>query len=76
MENDENPALTPEKLLRRFKPLTLTAGESRRVTFTLGFDDLKLLGPDWQWKVEPGEFRVMVGASSADIRLEGSFEIE
>lgn len=26
MENDENPTLTPEKLLRRFKPLTLTAG--------------------------------------------------
>ena len=75
MENDENPALTPEKLLRRFKPLTLTARESRRVTFTLGFGDLKLPGPDWQWKVEPGEFRVMVGASSADIRLEGSFEV-
>ena len=46
------------------------------MTFTLGFGDLKLPGPDWQWKVEPGEFRVMVGASSADIRLEGSFEIE
>lgn len=76
MENDENPALTPEKLLRRFKPLTLTAGESRRVTFTLGFDDLKLPGPDWQWKEEPGELRVMVGASSADIRLKGPFEIE
>ena len=76
INDPESSVVTPEKLLRKFKRLTLTAGESRRVTFTLGFDDLKLLGLDWQWKVESGEFCVMVGASSADIRLEGSFEIE
>ena len=76
INDPESSVVTPEKLLRRFKRLTLTAGESRRVTFTLGFDDLKLLGLDWQWKVEPGEFCVMVGASSADIRLEGSFEVK
>ncbi len=72
----ETSVVTPEKLLRKFKRLTLQAGESREVCFTLGFDDLKLLGTDWKWKVEPGEFKVMVGASSADIRLESVFEIK
>jgi beta-glucosidase len=76
INDPDSSVVTPEKLLRKFKRITLAAGESRKVTFTLGFDDLKLLGLDWQWKVEPGEFRVMVGASSADIRLEGSFEVE
>jgi beta-glucosidase len=76
INDPESSVVTPDKLLRKFRRLTLAAGESRRVNFTLGFDDFKLLGLDWQWKVEPGEFRVMVGASSADIRLEGSFEVE
>ena len=76
INDPDSSVVTPDKLLRKFKRITLAAGESRKVTFTLGFDDLKLLGLDWQWKVEPGEFRVMVGASSADIRLEGSFAVE
>ena len=75
INDSDSSVVTPEKLLRKFKRITLEAGESRRMSFTLGFDDLKLLGLDWQWKVEPGEFRVMVGASSADIRLEGEFEV-
>jgi beta-glucosidase len=75
INDPDSSVVTPDKLLRKFKRITLAAGESRRMSFTLGFDDLKLLGMDWQWRVEPGEFRVMVGASSADIRLEGSFEV-
>ena len=75
VNDPDSSVVTPEKLLRKFKRMTLAAGESRRVSFTLGFDDFKLLGLDWKWKVEPGEFEIMVGASSDDIRLKGSFEI-
>ena len=75
VNDPDSSVVTPEKLLRKFKRMTLAAGESREVSFTLGFDDFKLLGLDWKWKVEPGEFEIMVGASSDDIRLKGSFEI-
>jgi beta-glucosidase len=45
------------------------------VTFTLGPEELKLLDQDLQWKVVPGTFDVMIGKSSADIALKGSFEV-
>ena len=67
--------VTPGKLLRKFKRISLEAGESKEISFTLGFDDFKLLGTDWQWKVEPGDFHIMVGASSADIRLKETITI-
>ena len=68
--------VTPDLLLRKFKRLHLAAGESREVVFTLGFDDFKLLDRSWRWTVEPGEFHIMVGASSADIRLKTTIEIK
>jgi len=76
VNDPESSVVTPEKLLRRFKRLSLTQGETREVTLTLGFDDFKLLGRDLTWRVEPGEFHIMVGASSEDIRLSATVEIE
>ena len=67
--------VTPPKQLRGFCRVSLAAGESKTITFTLGFDDFKLLGLDWQWKVEPGDFEILVGASSADIRLTATTRI-
>ncbi len=75
VNDPDSSVVTPEKLLRKFRRLRLAAGESREVSFTLGFDDFKLLGLDWKWKVEPGEFEIMVGASSEDIRLKATFDI-
>jgi beta-glucosidase len=37
--------------------------------------DLMILNRDMQWVVEPGRFQVLIGASSEDIRLRGSFNI-
>lgn len=55
--------------LKGFSRVTLEPGESRVMQFTLGCEHLQLLNEDMQWVVEPGTFRVMVGASSRDIRL-------
>jgi len=53
----------------------LQPGEKKRVRFTVGHDDMMLLDRDMQWTVEPGRFDVLVGASSEDIRLRGTFDI-
>jgi beta-glucosidase len=64
----------PVKELRGFARIGLKPGETRRVTFTLVPEQMAI----WQggkWLLEPGKIEVMVGASSADIRARGSFDI-
>lgn len=63
------------KELRGFKRIALGPGEKEQVTFTLRPDDLLLLNRNMERVVEPGTFEVMVGSSSEDIRLRGSFRI-
>lgn len=65
----------PVKELKGFKRLTLQPGETRTVTFQLPVNLLGFYNRDMQFVVEPGTVQVMVGASSADIRLTGAFEI-
>jgi beta-glucosidase len=54
----------PVKELRGFERVTLKPGESKRVTFTLGPDELSMIDRRMQRVVEPGRFDVMVGTSS------------
>jgi beta-glucosidase len=65
----------PVKELKGFTRIPLRPGESRRVTFHLPVDMLAFYDEDLQLMVERGTFKVMVGASSADIRCEGMFEV-
>jgi beta-glucosidase len=64
-----------DKVLRGFERVPLKPGQKKRVHFTVGPDDLKLLDRDMRWTVEPGTYDILVGASSEDIRLRGTFEI-
>ncbi|MGN0213407.1 MAG: glycoside hydrolase family 3 N-terminal domain-containing protein [Muribaculaceae bacterium] len=75
--NDEVSTVeTPHMLLKGFQRVSLKRGESRRVEFRLTFDDLALYDLSLKQVVEPGTFKVMVGAASNDIRLRGSFEVK
>jgi len=47
----------------------LRAGESRVVEFELLPDDFKFLGKEMNWITESGDYEIMVGASSEDIKL-------
>lgn len=67
---------TPHMALKNFDRIMLKAGESKTVTFDLTFDDLALYNLKMEHVVEPGEFAVMVGAASNDIRLNGAFTIK
>lgn len=61
---------TYEKLLRGFDRITLNPGETKVVRMTVPYMDLSLVDENMQRTVEPGEFDIMIGASSTDIRLE------
>jgi len=64
---DEVSSVTrPVKELRGFRRLALKPGESQRVEFTLGFEELSFLNRDMHRVVEPGTFKIMVGGSSKD----------
>lgn len=65
----------PLKRLVGFTKVGLAAGESAHVSFALHADRTSFTGADLQRIVEPGEFRVRLGASSEDVTLEGSFRI-
>lgn len=55
--------------LAGFERVELDPGELRDVSFTLTDEQLRVLDINMKWTVEPGVFRVYVGASSEDIRL-------
>jgi beta-glucosidase len=72
----EASVFRPDKELKGFLKISLGPGEERRVRFELdqrafAFYDTHSAG----WRVEPGEFEVLVGASSRDIRLFGAVEV-
>lgn len=67
--------VTYDSVLRGFEKVYLESGGSTVVSFTLLPRDLQILDKQMQWTVEPGEFEVLVGASSTDIRLKGAFTV-
>lgn len=67
---------TDEKNLAGFERIHLKPGESKEIVFTLDRKHLELLNADMKWTVEPGEFAIMAGASSEDIRLNGILTVE
>jgi len=64
----------PVKELKGFQRVSLQPGEKRRVEFVLGPEHLGFWNREMRYVVEPGEFRVMVGASSAET-TEAKFDV-
>ncbi|KAK6864143.1 glycoside hydrolase family 3 protein [Apiospora arundinis] len=67
---------TPARQLRGFEKVPVQPGEARTVTFPLTRRDLSV----WdvkaqQWRLQAGSYKIHVGASSRDIKLEGTLEI-
>ncbi len=67
----------PPKELKAFAKIALPPGKSRIIAFTLenrafAFWDESVKG----WKVEPGEFEILVGSSSADLRAKATVTLE
>jgi beta-glucosidase len=68
--------ITYDSQLRGFERVSLAPGEKKTVHFTLRPDDLALLDRNMNWVVEPGQFEVLIGSSSVDIRAKDTFDIK
>ena len=66
----------PERQLAAFRRLTLAPGESRRVELTIGPKQLRTLGPDYVWRVEPGKFELQLGDNAENILLRADLTVE
>ena len=66
----------PERQLAAFRRLTLAPGESRRVELTVGPKQLRTLGPDYVWRVEPGKFELQLGDNAENILLRADLTVE
>ena len=66
---------TPVKELKAFRKVWLKPGQSTKVQFELGPRHLSLVNRYLKKVVEPGEFKVMIGHSSDEIVLQGTFRI-
>jgi beta-glucosidase len=65
----------PVKELKDFKKLMLQPGEKKTITFTINKNKLAFYNEQLQRITQPGEFRLMIGSASDDIRLQDSFEL-
>ncbi len=61
--------------LRDFEKVKLNAGESKTIEFTIDKEKLSFYNDKLEWTTEPGDFELMIGSSSADIKLRSDFEL-
>lgn len=65
----------PVKELAGFKRIHLEPGEIREITFSMKASQMAFLDEEMRWKTEKGELEIQVGASSEDIRLQGTYTV-
>ena len=65
----------PVKELKDFQKIKLNRGESKTLRFIIDKEKLSFFNDKLQWIAEPGDFDLMIGSSSEDIRLKDSFEL-
>jgi len=85
-EGDEVPQLyirdllssvaRPVMELKGFQRVHLLPGEAKQISFLIGPSELSMLDVDLNKIVEPGDFKIMIGASSRDIRLKGILTVK
>ncbi|APU95783.1 glycoside hydrolase family 3 C-terminal domain-containing protein [Sphingobacterium siyangense] len=73
--DEVSSVVTPVMQLKRFERKNIAAGKKERYSFQLTKEDLKLWNAGNEWKTEKGRFKLLVGASSDDIRLKGELEL-
>jgi beta-glucosidase len=60
----------PVKELKGFQKVAFKAGESKTVTFNITPEDLKFYNSNLKYDWEPGEFEIMIGSNSRDVKMQ------
>ncbi|MEO6542000.1 MAG: fibronectin type III-like domain-contianing protein, partial [Ferruginibacter sp.] len=60
--------IRPVKELKGFQKITLKAGESKTVSFNITTEDLKFYTDDLKYDWEAGDFEIMIGTNSSDVK--------
>lgn len=76
LKDEVSSVVQPIKQLKKFERIHLSPNEETSVSFTLTADDLSIINDKFERVVEPGSFTVMVGSSSADIKLKTQIEVK
>jgi len=58
----------PVKELKGFQKIAIKAGESKKISFPIKTEDLKFYNYDLKYDWEPGEFEIMIGGNSRDVK--------
>jgi beta-glucosidase len=66
VRDDYSTVTRPIKELRGFEKIYLAPGETKEVTFEIGFEELAYLNQNMEYAVEPGTFQLMIGNSSRE----------
>ena len=73
----EASELRPFKELKKFEKIDLNPGEKKGIALKIDVRDLSFFSVHkGKWITEPGEFEILIGSSSKDIRLKGSFSYQ
>lgn len=73
---EQEEVLRAEKELKGFEKIALNPGESKEISFTLDKRSFAYYNvDDKDWFVEEGDYQILIGASSRDIRLEGQVHV-
>jgi len=75
VQDEYSSVVTPEKQLKAFERIFLKAGEEKTISFQLTEKELQLLNNKMEWVTEAGNFILMAGASSDDIRLKETVNV-
>ena len=70
IRDDFSIVTRPVKELKGFERVSLAPGQTQTVEFELEPDMLAYYDLDMEWRVEPGDFTVLVGPSSRDSELQ------
>ena len=76
MQDTFASVVRPVKELKDFIKVKLKPGESKEITFEITPEKLSFYHEEKGWITEPGEFKLMIGTASNDIKLKAAFELK
>ena len=75
LHNKVASVVRPIKELKDFQKIQIATGASKTIHFQINAQKLSFYNQQLAWVTEPGDFELMIGSSSADIRLKTEFEL-